>query len=69
MITRTNSGNLQIEDTFFSDKKIVIIPAASTIELLILSRSSGSRVYIALGPAELDALAAEILRIREERGI
>lgn len=67
--TRTPGGSLEISDTFDSGRRLYITPNQVTIALLAVDRDTDQRVTVIFGAAELDALAAEILRIREERSI
>lgn len=69
MSTRTRSGSLTLADYTGEDHHLTLIPGAASIVFLAVDRATDQRVEICLGAAELDQLAAEILRLRDERGI
>lgn len=69
MSTRTRKNNLRITDTFTTDRTLTITPGAVTITLLTTDRHTDQHAEVVLSATELDELAAEIQRIREERGI
>ncbi len=70
---RTRSGGLEIADWLDRDVALTILPAlqsgAPCIRLLAVDRDTDQRVEIHLSTDELDALAAEVLRLREEGDI
>jgi hypothetical protein len=69
MSTRTDVGNLVITDTFNQFHKLVIQPNTVTISLKAVDQERGELAVISLGTAELDALAAEILILRDQLDI
>lgn len=66
---RTQAGNLRIRDNLDITKHMTISGEAAGIMFTSVNTDTNERVSIYFGGAELDALAAEILRIREERSI
>ena len=67
--TRTRNGSLDLADTFDTDKRLIVTGNTATISLQAVDRETHQHVNIALGTVELDYLAAEILRIRDNLGI
>lgn len=67
--TRTHTGNLDIADIFNDDKRLIIIAGAGTVHLLAVDRDADQRINIVFDTTELDELAAEILRLRDELDI
>jgi len=67
--TRTSGGALALDDYTMEDRHLILIPGAAGIVFLAVNRSADQRVEIILGAKELDELAAEILRLRDELDI
>lgn len=69
MSTRARQGHLEIPDTFDRDRSLTIEQGAGTITLLAVDWDMNQCVRVTLGTAELDELAAEILRLRDQLDI
>ena len=67
--TRTPKGRLTIVDYTGEDNHLTLIPGATSIVFLVVDRAADQRVEICLGADELNELAAEILRLRDELDI
>lgn len=65
---RTKNGHLELTDRDEPDRKTIVIPHHRGIILLNVNRDADQQAEVLLDTEGLDQLAAEILRIREERG-
>lgn len=68
-MTRTKNGSLELTSTTHPDHKLIVRDNLYAIELLAVDRAADQRVRLTFEGKQLDALAVEILRIREERNI
>lgn len=68
--SRSNrKGHLEIFDPIDGDRSLTIEPGAAGIWLRTLDRDTDQRAAVYLDTEGLNQLAAEILRIREEKDI
>lgn len=67
--TRTRNGSLVLSDYTGEDHQLTLIPGAASVVFLATDRATDQRVEICLGTDELNELAAEILRIRDDLDI
>lgn len=67
--TRNPKGTLTLSDYTGEDHHLILIPGAASVVFLATDRATDQRVEICLGTEELNELAAEILRIRDELDI
>lgn len=69
MTHTTRKGNLAITDPDDPDIQLTVVGLPHSIGLFTVDRDTDQRVIIALGTAQLDALQAEIQRLRQAKGI
>lgn len=67
--SRTRNGCLQIPDPTDPDRFLTIAPGAAGIRFHTVDRDTDQRVSVYLDTEGLNELAAEVLRIREEKDI
>lgn len=65
-MTRTRNGSLEITSTTDVDSRLIVKDLQFAVQFLAVDRATDQRVRITLEGEQLDKLAAEILRIRED---
>jgi hypothetical protein len=74
-VRRSGHGTLELGDWLnglaehAGDRALLIGRGAASVRVTAIDRESDQRVELHLGTAELDALAAEILTLRDEMDI
>lgn len=68
MSTRTETGDLALRDSHGYRRELVVSEDPSGITFIVHDNERGVHAFVHLETERLDQLAAEILRIREERG-